>query len=551
MKKVLSLVLAFAMILSLFTGIDYGILPTAKAATNESTTLDNNKEDVFAALGFDTSAMPEGYDAETTSNPYGRDMTTGNQVFEVLAATSGGTKLYGNNDNSVSATALGSYNTAGTSMPTVKLFSGAPGDFDGDGLAGEVAYVGIERQYYGGSTTEPLILYVYDSATNTYSSSKLLGSISPYYTCSSSTAQRNNQTVMESAWQNLLQIAAGDYDGDGTSEIAVYVAQSGNARVDIYKYGETSDAADNAWLDMGNWTRVWSYAVSSATNAVPNMVSLVSGDFNRDGVDDLGISYGRAVYNVNPTYLELVTHCYTLNYTGLCLEADASKARILWGGTSGMLQSNSVLDLGADSLGSLIRVSLAYGDADADGTKDLIMAGEPYSDRNANYQRAVGVYTYDQTAGLMLTSSQILKVIDAENMEFPTYDSDGNPTGDTETNTVSKNGYDLQNLSSPVMRCNTAVVTPDLSGYTYIYVDSTLCKYYESSLSIAYELDDDNSCDGGNTEETLTWAGANSLTYTTNNVYNFRQSNSYCEYGAVSGDINGQGNQIHDLQQRL
>ncbi|HPE37366.1 MAG TPA: hypothetical protein PK625_09455, partial [Spirochaetales bacterium] len=444
--------------------------------------LDNNKEDVFAALGFDTSETPDGYDSETTSNPYGRDMTTGNQVFEVLAATSGGTTLYGNNDNTVSATALGSYSTGGVSMPTVKLFSGAPGDFDGDGLSGEVAYVGIERQYYGVDTTAPLVLYVYDSADNTYSSPKLLGNISPYYTSSGSTDQRNNQTVMESAWQNLLQIATGDYDGDGTSEIAVYVAQSGNARVDIYKYGETSDAADDAWKDMGNWTRVWSYAVSSAVNAVPNMVSLVSGDFNRDGVDDLGISYGRAVYNTIYTYLDLVTHSSTCNYTGLCLEADASQARILWGGTNGMLQSNSALDLGASTLGSLIRVSLTYGDADADGTKDLIMAGEPYSDRNANCERAVGVYTYDETAGLTLTSSQVLNVIDAENMEFPTYDEDGNPTGDTQTNTVSKNGYDIQNLSCPAMRCNTAVVTPDRSGYTYIYVDSTLCKYYESSL---------------------------------------------------------------------
>ncbi|NCB52408.1 MAG: hypothetical protein EOM54_11110 [Clostridia bacterium] len=546
MKKILSLLLAFAMVLSLFIGIDFGLGITAEAASNESSTLEDNNEDVFAALGFDTSTLPAGYDADTTSNPYGRDKTTGNQVFEVLAATSGGTKLYGNNDNTVSPSALGSISTGGASMPTVKLFSGAAGDFDGDGLSGEMAYVGVERQYYGVSTTAPLILYVYDSATNTYSGALKIGDISPYYTLLNNEEQRKSQTRMDSAWQNLLQIATGDYDGDGISEIAVYIAESGKARVDIYKYQMGSDVSENDWLNMDadHWSRVWSYAISSAENAVPNMVSLVSGDFDRDGVDDLGISYGRAVYNVVSTYLELLTHCSTSNYTGLCLEADASKVRILWGGTSGMLQSNSALDLGYDKFGSLIRVSLTYGDADADGTKDLVMAGEPLSDKNGNYQRVVGVYNYDEDAGLVLSVSQLIKVVDTENMEFPTYDSDGNPTGDTTTNTVSKNGYDTKYLSSPAMKCNTAVVTPDRSGYTYIYVDSALCKYYQSSLSLAYELDDDTSCDGGSTEQNIVWAGANSSVYADNNVYNMMKSNNYCEYGAVSGDINGSGNQI-------
>ncbi|SMC69885.1 S-layer homology domain-containing protein [Papillibacter cinnamivorans] len=548
MKKALSMVLAFTMILGLFTGVNFGFGISAKAATNESTTLDNNKEDVFAALGFDTSETPDGYDADTTSNPYGRDKTTGNQVFEVLAATSGGTMLYGNNDNTVQPTALSSISTGGVSMPTVKLFSGAPGDFNGDGLAGEVAYVGFDSLHYLSSTTSNLCLYIYDSALNTYSGAKDIGDVNPYYTYSAANeTQRKNQSAMDAAWQNLLQIATGDFDGDGTSEIAVYVAQSGSARVDIYKYGETSNAAANAWLDMSNWTRVWSYAVSSASNAVPNMVSLVSGDFNRDGVDDLGISYGRAVYNVASTNAFFANPAYAISYTytGKCLEADASQARILWGGTSGMLQSNSALDLGASTFGSLIRVSLAYGDADADGTKDLVMAGEPYEDRNANFQRAVGLYTYAEGDGLALTVSQLIKVVDAENMEFPTYDSDGNPTGSTTTNTVSKNGFDTKNLSSPVMRCNAAVVTPDRSGYPYIYVDSTLCKYLNKSLSIAYELDDSKCIDGSGTDNSyLPWATTRDSTYLSSNLFNLIGNSSYCEYGAVSGDINGAGNQI-------
>ena len=87
------------------------------------------------------------------------------------------------------------------------------------------------------------------------------------------------------------------------------------------------------------------------------------------------------------------------------------------------------------------------------------MAGQPVDDKNANYQRTVGYYTYDEEAGLELTTSQLLEVVSAETQKIPTYDDDGNPNGET-TLTSSKNGYDLQYLSAPAMRCNTAVVTP-------------------------------------------------------------------------------------------
>ena len=274
MKKIFSLLVAFSLVLGSLSGADFGLLLEANAASNESSTLENNTEDVFAALGFDTGDLPEGYDSDTTGNPYGRDKTTGNQVFEVLLSTVGGTKLYGNNDNTVAPTALGSYSTSGAPIPTVKLFSSAAGDFDGDGLSGEVAYVGVDnRLNYGSSDAAPLYLYVYDNATNTYSGAKSLGSVSPYYTVTGSAAQRTYQTRVDASWQNLLQIASGDYDGDGISEIAVYVGENGNARVDIYKYQKASDSPANAWLTIGNWSRVWSYAVSAAQYAVPNMVS--------------------------------------------------------------------------------------------------------------------------------------------------------------------------------------------------------------------------------------------------------------------------------------
>ena len=535
MKKALSLVLSLAIVLSLMSGGNWGL--KAQAASNADTTEDNNNDDVFSALGFDTSELPEGYEPDTTSNPYGRDKFTGNQVFEVLLATAGGTKLYGNNDNSVSPSSITNYSTSVSVIPGLASFSGATGDFDGDGLAGEVAYVGFAPATSDPMLNSSLILYVYDSATSAYSAKTNLGNVSPFYTVSNADEMAHAQTYMDAAWQNLLQITTGDYDGDGLSEIAVYVAQSGSARVDIYKYQKAADSADNAWLTIGNWSRVWSYAISSATDKVPNMVSLVSGDFNRDGIDDLGISYGSAVYRVKGYTVEPIPPMDGYDhyvYTGDCIAYSESHARILWGGTSKMLQGNSALDLGA---ADLARVSLAYGDVDADGTKDLVMAGQRVSDLSKNWTRSIGTYTYDETTGLVLTAKATLNVVDAEFQT--TYDSStGNPS---DTVCVSHNGYDTVNLSSPAMRCNAAVVTPNRTGDTYIYVDSALCKYDKSTLSIAYELDDSAKCDG-TTDKYLSWAGNQNTAYYDGSIENGADKHMYCEYGAVSGDINGEGN---------
>lgn len=496
---------------------------TAQAASNYEGDFQGQSSDVFSALGFDLTELPTGFEAETTENPYGRDTFTGNQVFELLLAGASSYTAHGMGTNDISIDGMTSSSASSATMPGVQLAAGAVGDFDGDGLAGEVAYVGVTPA--SGSATAELKLFVFDAKTGAYSGTKELGGITPYNTVAPlsgglSEIVYDNAAVQQSkrpyAWQNLLQISAGDYDGDGVSEIAVYVADNDNPRVDIYKYQRKSSSGKTDWLEMSGWQRQWSYAVPKFENYVANMVSLVSGDFNRDGVDDLAISHGNSVFY---TYNNLITRL---------AGAYASSASVLWGSKTSMLQTLSALDLGAGNskLGALARVSLTFGDVNGDGVDELVMSGQPVDDLRSNKKRAVATYIYDEGVGLFINLAETIKVVDGDYVE-----------AEGQTEFASTNGFDDKYFSSTCMRTNPAVFNPADDDFSYIYVDSVLVQYNNDTLSLKYELDDKNY--NNSSESYLSGYWGNFLTADDSDNYTY--SSSYVEYNAISGDVNGDG----------
>ena len=494
-KKLLVALLSVGMVVTM---IPFTAFP-AEAATNLDGGFEGQDSDVFTALGFDTSELPEDYDPDTADNPYGRDTITGNQVFELAVAGGSGSTVYGDGDNEVQGTGISG--TPGGTGVGMDMSAAAAGDFDGDGLPGEIVYVGygsgIKKPAYNSSTDTitsdvelaDLDLQIYNGKTKTYGSMKRVGGVNAYYTAgpkkkSIAKDPASVASQREENWLNLLQVTAGDYDGDGISEIAVYVGENGSPRVDIYKYQKTSTSSEGDWIDMeNNWARVWSHALSGA--CVPNMVSLVSGDFNRDGIDDLGISYGITTFELesvmlSPGYME------------------ASRAVMLWGDRSNMLQTSSPIDLAEGDLGEQTRVSLIKGDLNQDGTPELIATGHPMANiiqgdefvnlkinnnfyqvvlySRGNAQRTAISYLYDQENGLTVDSSNLLEPVKGK------FETSG--SGDTEmTAWTSENGFDYAYYSSPYMRTNATVFQPQGAEYPYLYLDSCLYQAVEGKTN--------------------------------------------------------------------
>ena len=75
-KKGLALLLTAALVITM--------VPAASAFADESgTPAKSAGGDAFSAIGIDTSVAPDGYDADSIDNPYGRDTIKVNTVSEL------------------------------------------------------------------------------------------------------------------------------------------------------------------------------------------------------------------------------------------------------------------------------------------------------------------------------------------------------------------------------------------------------------------------------------------------------------------------------------
>ena len=374
MKRALSLLLSLVMLVSYLPAIH------VHAASNMDGGLEGQTADVFTALGFDTSVLPEGYDPNTADNPFGRDKLPGDQIFEVIIGSSDGMKTAGKDDNSVNVS--GVVGTLGGTKVPLEIFNGAAGDFDGDGLAGEVIYVGIPTIDLDESNCDEqkVKMYLYDGRNGSFGSSRDIATLHlveheeeefAYGGADGRLHKRVNSSLWDTSLYGYTEVSAGDYDGDGYAEIAVYVPESGNARVDIYKWMRDENSTADGWKSWSNWSVIWSRPIS-ISDYVPNMVSLLSSDINQDGIDDLGIAYSGITYE--EWFFGIQSAKVKLT----------SQAVILWGDRNNMLQTGTDLDLHENELGTQVRTSLNVGDLDGDGYKELVVTGQPSADFNPN-----------------------------------------------------------------------------------------------------------------------------------------------------------------------
>lgn len=527
-RRVLSFILAIVLVLGLFPNFLW--LPASAADDLENS-------NAFDAIGIDT-ATPENVDLNSTDNPYGRDKVDVLPVYELFEGMvdPGDSKqdatLFGHNasmlasqdsfyQNQGAAKNSGSALTAGG----YSNYSAVSGDFTGSDQEDMIVTVAAGNwdkasadETVAKGAFAGVYLYITDPSTGATGTVKTLLNTDSFI---GNIGRYDEEDFGDASYQlqNYLQVETGDFDGDGIDEIAVYVPQGGggavtsNSRVEVYKLEYTSDAGNTPqdnYLNASKWKKAWTYFFLEGYY-VSNMVSLLSGDFNRDGTDDLAMSWG--VY-------------YSSEYK------NTSKAVILYGDNKNeMLQRDKWFDLSYGN-SQIVRAAFTYGDVNGDNTDEVILGGQSEDDINNGkmYTRLINMYTYNgDSDSFALYSSDNFSLIDYE-------DDEGvlQPLGDG------------QYYSSPAMISNIAAVCFGGRGTDhYIYLDSVLYAYGNDGLEI-YDMLEDPS-DGGALSVFYNDDRLDGIAHTT--PAQLEMARYYVEYGALSGDFTGDSKEALQVSQ--
>ncbi len=532
---------------------------TLPAAAASSASADS---DALSALGIDTSKAPDGYDKNSTENPYGRDTIAMAPVYELYTVGLNKTvtldevlkdkqvdtsqkedklnvlrgNLYGHQQWNANETGIlsspstkdlakgtttvsGSYTKidknsylTGSTNTTTDLGNGityamadvAAGKFvkedknAGTTLQSQIAMV------YAGDLTKHAGLYLRfgDAVTGEYgapitllSTDKTIGNPTLKLTDENGKeTEKLAENFAENPYQmkNYLQVATGDWNGDGLDEVAVYVPEVGNSRIEVYALQLTADDGKDAYKTPGKWSIAWTYYLKEK-NVVSNMVSLVSGDVDQDGIDDLAAAWG---YYYGPT------------------QNEGSRAVVMFGGKgTDILKRSQEFGLNYGS-SNIVRASFAFGDITSSNQnqKTLVLCGQSDADLKAGNQntRYVALYAWN---GKSFTASV--------NKNFDLFKKDKDDSGKyvyenaaMERHTDSE-GKDVF-YSLPLCPANTAIIGSGAGkGADLLYFDSLIIGYGDSGLTIQQAWDNTSYMQNSNSLE------------------------NYVEYDAAAGDLTG------------
>ena len=302
--------------------------------------------------------------------------------------------------------------------------------------------------------------------------------------------------------KNYLQVATGDWNGDGIDEVAVYIPEVGNSRIVVYALQKLSNDGADAYKDPGKWRVAWTYFLKEG-DVVSNMVSLVSGDVDQDGIDDLACTWG---YYYGPE------------------QNVGSRAVVMFGGKDTNLLKRSQEFSLSYGTSNIVRASFAFGDLAGSGEETLILCGQSDADlKGGKDSRYVALYTWK---GSGFVSSM------AQNFVLFEKDKDGKYTwsamsSDFREKNTSSPYYD-HFFSLPLATANTAIISRPIQGDTVkqgssttqvhgslLYFDSLIISYGDNGLSIDESWDTSSAYPGGSKKD-------------------------YVEYSAAAGDLTGQ-----------
>ena len=564
-KKGLALLLTAALVITM--------VPAASAFADESgTPAKSAGGDAFSAIGIDTSVAPDGYDADSIDNPYGRDTIKVNTVSELYtvgldqdvstindAETNAGTSsesakgepsiaqkglsaslnatLYGDGSGLKTTTAaLGRISTGAISSGDVNAtgnyvklnygthkyyevtqtygnythknyLTGLNNATSDQGVMSDVAAGNFDKNKEGKSAQVAMVytkgysakggLYLkfgdakgttnkaYGDSIELLSTSKKLGNPDLKLENEDGTASdKNAENFAENPYQlkNYLQVATGDWNGDGVDEVAVYIPEENNSRIAVYALQRTED---NAYKKAANWALAWTYYLKE-DNVVSNMISLTSGDVDRDGIDDLSCTWG---YYYGPT------------------QNKGSKAVVMFGGKDkDILKRSQPFDISYGS-SNIVRASFVFGDIGT-GEDSLILCGQADADLKAGntYSRYVAMYVWD---GKKFSANM------EKNFNLFERDKDGNLVNAKMSGHGDKGKEMFYSL--PLCPANTAIINKGIKdeGGNKLYFDSLIFAYTKNGLELEEAWDIANFMPG-------------------------KGKNEYVEYDGTAGDMTGQ-----------
>lgn len=562
MKKSMALILSVTLVVTM--------MPASVAyvfAADNTTSGKSAGGDAFAAIGIDTSVAPDGYDADSIDNPYGRATVKVNTVSELYtvklsrdvsninsgsikgadaadasaegkistkdgkANASLGTTLYGDGSGlkSITAalgkkspgtvsngnvTATGNYTELNTgdhkeggkysymhyltgladaSSDQGVMSDVASGNFDKntEGKSAQIAMVYTKRYsskgglYLKFGDAKGIDTKAYGDSIELLSQSKKLGNPDLKLENENGTASdKKAENFAENPYQlkNYLQVATGDWNGDGVDEVAVYIPEENNSRIAVYALQRTEGGA---YKKASNWSLAWTYYLKE-DNVVSNMISMTSGDVDRDGIDDLSCTWG---YYYGPT------------------QNKGSKAVVMFGGKDkNILKRSQQFDISFGS-SNIVRGSFIFGDIGT-GEDSLILCGQADSDLKAGntYTRYVAMYVWD---GKKFSANM------EKNFNLFERDKDGNLVNSKMSGHGEKGSEVFYSL--PLCPANTAIINKGIKdeGGNKLYFDSLVFSYTKNGIEL---------------EET--WDMASFMPG--------KDKTEYVEYDGTAGDMTGQ-----------
>lgn len=425
-KKIGCILLSAIMLFSLCGGL---AIDTDTAYAESSPKADNTNNSYDDIMKTD---MPEDYDEDSTVNPY----TNNHKKFLIKEENELMVNMSWDNDNSSKASMnigiLDGY-TLGKNMmirpskidpeswlqqdwitknssnekqfgPALNYQQGIGFDPNGTGRKDHVAFVGWDNNNHN-------YLWIYDVVNKVYCTKvELPGTFKI----------KNDGSVTYLNAPALYTITAGDYNDDGRDTIVVYNPADGNDfGVLEFSYKDkklTQMASSKQMLHSLYCSNSKLYSDDSLQNRLG--CHLTTGDFDGDGVDDLGvISYGQTYKKTGVTlsdhryYEPMVAAVFGENKSE---QGAVSNWSVVKNGSTKTTYVSITGDVGKDESNyiSMRSPSISAGDIDGDGVDELVCAG--YSskikvkEKNANYDGNDGFIKTQMTVGAIEVSRKNL-----------------------------------------------------------------------------------------------------------------------------------------------